>query len=1643
MIAGHAIITLAQNIYGSDARFVFELLQNADDNCFEKATAAGAAPFVSFHVYSDRIVVECNEDGFTLRNLTAICAVGQSSKSTTHGYIGAKGIGFKSVFIAAWKVHVQSGHFSFDFKHKKGDSGLGMVVPIWHETSETLPSPMTRMTLYLHETKGAEHLNDIRKTVFEQLSSLQETSLLFLRKLKKINVSFYDANGHQASSKLFQCDKGNDQNVRLETVHTTHSGATKKDTKRFHVTTHLATGLSASESRGAAPEAEVILAFPLTHDLKPLLEKQELFAFLPVRKSEFEFIIHSDFDTTASRQDIMTTSRRNRDLLNAIADAFKTAVTEFCGHPELCYTWPNFLPSPQSKNAVFWSALKDRIQQRLCKVPMLKARHGDQLRRIDSVVMPHSNFLDEAEKPLLDYDAQSAFISPAYAPEARAALKHYGLESMNFGLAMILVRADLNFTESIMKSQSTSEHWHSRMAQFLRTNFSSADCRLRGLELVPLSSGDWTSLESGALYLPTVRGIKVPSGLNIRILDSRAAANIDRREFFMKYGVEEPSVISLRRLIVAAVRKPVKRRTLSSDIGTHAHFLYLSHFCEPELSRTDVADYRLYTSEELLRNPREEDVFLPTKDLYGASELLKAGHGFPGLDVAFVHPWYLSDIPIGADPGCPSWNEWLYKTLEVRQRLRLVARGGKELSEAWTYVATHRPDKALGLLEHLWKYEGSLILKNDKLKLQIMDMCASRLCSPPLDVPWTLQQTYIPLAALKAHRERFMEPEERFPFLDLYPDMASAQLLVKWDFLHEAFSVGIDDDLRFFLDVLLWVKISNKDCPKIPRHERLIDVYVAIYAKCAASPDRERAQYSVRETPNLVYIPPLHGRSFVWAAAEDCFWDGPTDTKTKHSLKYIYSKCFGDEQTEHVARFFCDSFRLDNATLKDLIEELRHLAEHGEQDFDRVLDLYRRIAARVGDDEAWAAMKDGLRQAFSDRKLIFVPKGESGTWCSTSECIWSSSTSIKGKVTLQQDYEDLENFFVDIIGVKRLTLQIIDDEILGMGSETTITEVKSAVRCLNSVLQSSTEQVDREPLLRKSIFPFRLPDGSKTLANAGADFSVGDRDYLIKQFSGLIKLLDFEMEEVQDLRPFLEWTRIANRCLSVAMKERTFVGPGSTRPVVLSNLDLKRKAYAFLRVAANFRSPRYAMNGTGFYQELRSLRTLATNEIRSVSSLFQDGKSVELESQAGDVHIEALGDAITVYVPRNKAKQQVCYASKLPEKLAAWIMQHPITNIEESVDRSMISVLTAVLSVTPSVLSPILDHQGIIQLSIADADPETDNHDDTEDESVSSEDEAIPAPQASPSAPEPEVVFGGAGLSSWRFAPRTSIPRPNGDTSEEPVSSEEEEETVTSSRAYTGSRGSLFGRPLFSPGTSAPHSNASTYQELLQKVVRAARTARFPSKGAFSMSALRSALPEDDAVGYNGFEATDRYHPINAGERNFEIGAAGELYVFEIFSNLSPALRCWSRENWQSTIRHRVSVHPDYTGLERWSGKETADLVYDDVLGELTKLLIDRGYLASNEWDGRRPFYYIEVKTTTGSCEAPFYMSKGQYERMTEIHNKATRAEIYMVLRVFEIENERKVAMKVYIDPAQHELDRQLVFTGGNWTVTPGVVGMY
>lgn len=107
--------------------------------------------------------------------------------------------------------------------------------------------------------------------------------------------------------------------------------------------------------------------------------------------------------------------------------------------------------------------------------------------------------------------------------------------------------------------------------------------------------------------------------------------------------------------------------------------------------------------------------------------------------------------------------------------------------------------------------------------------------------------------------------------------------------------------------------------------------------------------------------------------------------------------------------------------------------------------------------------------------------------------------------------------------------------------------------------------------------------------------------------------------------------------------------------------------------------------------------------------------------------------------------------------------------------------------------------------------------------------------------------------------------------------------------------------------------------------------------------------------------------------------------MFELLKSLSPSLTMFSLVNWQSTIRDLVKFHPEYSQITRWPGhRETADLVYDDGSGDLTRVLIERGYL-DGSWEGCTPNFLLEVKTTTGPCETPFFMSKTQYERVSTV----------------------------------------------------------
>jgi hypothetical protein len=271
--------SLATNIYSKDTRFVFELIQNAEDNEYKRALAANEVPYIKFSVYPEKVTVDSNEDGFTEANVRAICSVGESTKTFTQGYIGEKGIGFKSVFKIASRVHIQSGPFSFSFEHQHGQNGLGMVTPESQEHEELPEDVYTRMTLTLADP-----------TKFEQrvanLLELPDTLLLFLKKLLGITICIHRPN--QPLSEIaysYHEDEGSPI-VKLIKV-SKAAGGCQETTSLYHIARRQLSNLPTDDTQKRTDKAEVVLAFPVDSNSAPVIEPQQVFAYLPLRKVGF------------------------------------------------------------------------------------------------------------------------------------------------------------------------------------------------------------------------------------------------------------------------------------------------------------------------------------------------------------------------------------------------------------------------------------------------------------------------------------------------------------------------------------------------------------------------------------------------------------------------------------------------------------------------------------------------------------------------------------------------------------------------------------------------------------------------------------------------------------------------------------------------------------------------------------------------------------------------------------------------------------------------------------------------------------------------------------------------------------------------------------------------------------------------------------------------------------------------------------------------------------------------------------------------------------------------------------------------------------------------------------------------------------
>ncbi|XP_077234844.1 histidine kinase-, DNA gyrase B-, and HSP90-like ATPase family protein [Tasmannia lanceolata] len=321
---GRALHCLSQELYSLDSHFLLELVQNADDNNY----AENVEPTLVFILHATGITVLNNEEGFSAQNIRALCDVGNSTKKgSAAGYIGQKGIGFKSVFRVtdAPEIHSNGFHVKFDIS----EGQIGFVLP-------TLTPPCD-ISLFLRQLSGQVIPTETTcwntcivlpfrsklkegmgmSSIISMFSDLHPSLLLFLHRLQCIKFR------NMLNDSLII--------IRRET---TGDGIVKVSHGKEKMSWLVASQkLQASTIRAHVQTTEIAIAFTLqeSNDVyKPHLQQQPVFAFLPLRTYGLKFILQGDFVLPSSREEVDGDSAWNQWLLSEFPALFVSAETSFC-----------------------------------------------------------------------------------------------------------------------------------------------------------------------------------------------------------------------------------------------------------------------------------------------------------------------------------------------------------------------------------------------------------------------------------------------------------------------------------------------------------------------------------------------------------------------------------------------------------------------------------------------------------------------------------------------------------------------------------------------------------------------------------------------------------------------------------------------------------------------------------------------------------------------------------------------------------------------------------------------------------------------------------------------------------------------------------------------------------------------------------------------------------------------------------------------------------------------------------------------------------------------------------------------------------------------------------------------------------------
>ncbi|MEA5551203.1 transcriptional regulator [Anabaena cylindrica UHCC 0172] len=436
----NALTRLTGDLYTETERFIFELLQNADDIPNETGLVN-----VVFVILREHFLILHNGKPFDSTNVDAISSISKSTKVNNSEQTGYKGIGFKSVFADSECVYINSGNFSFKFdrndkRHKNIEKTPWQIKPIWIDKKEypveiqqyqqffTFP---VATAIYVGQAKIKEY-----KTKLEKL--FQDPRLiLFLRHVQNINViglnniNIVDVSiTKEKQGEKYKICRNNQITYWL--VQDFDFNVPKQVKDKMKSDKKIPDKLKLIERSKITFAAQLI-------DNKLVAVNEEdsvLFTYLPtnVKEYKFPFLVNADFLTTANRQEIHHDNPWNIFLFTNIAYYSLTWIAEVAKKTEYRNQVINILPSKFSLNVAkseTFISFNQELDQALELIAFIPSEEDNKLLTVNDSILDETEItrIIQVESVRTFFDPKRYFISNLLLNKTK--LKNFGVKSFD------------------------------------------------------------------------------------------------------------------------------------------------------------------------------------------------------------------------------------------------------------------------------------------------------------------------------------------------------------------------------------------------------------------------------------------------------------------------------------------------------------------------------------------------------------------------------------------------------------------------------------------------------------------------------------------------------------------------------------------------------------------------------------------------------------------------------------------------------------------------------------------------------------------------------------------------------------------------------------------------------------------------------------------------------------------------------------------------------------------------------------------------------------------------------------------------------------------------------------------------------------